>query len=140
MKAVLCLIVALGYLAYTAFAMPTNNDKEDDIGLDIDPILLIQFLGATEPRLALKVLEKMLEISHVQNPSGQSSKGISLKVDRNLFLAFLEATNPQLALKALPKILGKNNIHLMRRDLFNEHEMFNSHHDEHSKEKIFRLY
>ena len=59
MKAVLCLIVALGYLAYTAFAMPTNNDKEDGVSLDIDPILLIQFLGATEPRLALKVLEKM---------------------------------------------------------------------------------
>ena len=159
MKAALCLIVALGYLAYTAYAMPTTNslkEDEDGISLDIDPNLFITFLEATDPNMALKILTKILGVSNIQNIQKQVqgfSEGskhsqklikdldpISIKVDRNLFLSFLEATDPQLALKALPKILGKSNIHLMRRHIFNEHEMFNTHHNEHPKEKIFRLY
>ena len=69
MKAALCLIVALGYLAY-AYAMPaktTQKEEKNDVTFDIDPNMFLSFLEATDPNLALKVLPKILGITNMQN-------------------------------------------------------------------------
>ena len=140
MKVVLCLILALGYLAYTK-AMPTesNQNEEDKNGVtfDIDPSTLLSCLEAIDSDLALKIVPNIFGTGNSTNPEFnetakiikdldhliEKNQEISIKVDQRVFISFLGATDPQFALKILPKILGKTKSD-----------------DPNAEKKIFRLY